>query len=700
MAGLPKLPGLTFTDPTLTSYHLSQTFSISNGYKIPKNDYVGIGNRELDSNSVKFISTNDPVRFDPSLTYGRTKAIPVQMFKPHYALYDQKCLTFKAFFKQGVAESPDEYYRVRHVNIIYFLEDDTITIMEPRTPNSGIDQGRLLKRHRIPKSEDGEFWHWKDFGVGRNIVFYGVVYHLVDCDTFTREYMASQGLVMAEPEQLPPDPYTQNRLMKSHQNNFTKTPSADDKFRRFLEYDGKILKFKAIWDDRDSEYGEIRKYEVLYFLADDTVAVKEIHTKNDGRDPYSQLLRKTKLPKIWTDRPAHFPSIYLETTDEEVTEFYQPKDLRVGETIFVLGRKMLLYDCDDFTRNYFKKALCMEQGPPMDISEKPKPPPEKKIPPHDGIGSLEDSLQNTLTFMPKPPRKDVVKQILNANKYLRYEMKMDDIHPEDSIRRFLLLYSLGDNTCKIFEPPIENSGIIGGKYLRSTLLPKPNTNPLDPEYYSPIDFYIGATITVFQQRFIITGADLYVYRYMQANSSKFPCEVIENIRNYMFNKGYLKDDIEKQVEENKIDIEKAERDAIGKNLIYTQTEMEKCLERFNIKDEREDPTFQKEYVKEPLVIPEHNVPSFGIQPVNNECPYPITTPPIPSLDCKSEAQRIASTEYDTEEEKIKKYYDKVLREHKHICENAEPQQPPPEDDCLAKERKGKSVKFDDNVKCE
>jgi hypothetical protein len=421
----------------------------------------------------------------------------------------------------------------------------------------------LLKRHKIPKYEDGEFWHWKDLAVGKNIVFYGIVFHMVDCDVFTREYMASQGLIMADAEQLPPDPYTQNRLLHSQQNNFTKTPSADDKFRRFLEYDGKILKFKAIWDDRDSEYGDIRKYEVLYFLADDTIAVKEIHTKNDGRDPYSQLLRKTKLPKIWTDRPDNFPSIYLEFSDDEVTEYYQPKDLRVGETIFVLGRKMLLYDCDNFTRNYFKKALCMEQGVAIDISEKPKPPPEKKIPPHDGIGSLEDSLQNTLTFLPKPPRKDVVKQILNANKYLRYEMKMEDIHPEDSIRRFVLFYSLADNTCKIFEPPIENSGIIGGKYLKSSLLAKPNSNPLDPDYYSPIDFYIGAVITVFQQRFIITGADLYVYRYMQANSSKFPCEVIENIRNYMFNQGHLKDDIDRQVIDSQEDIKKVERAAIG-----------------------------------------------------------------------------------------------------------------------------------------
>lgn len=125
--------------------------------------------------------------------------------------------------------------------------------------------------------------------------------------------------------------------------------------------------------------------------------------------------------------------------------------------------------------------LCIEQNPPIDVEEKRVPPPERKMPPHDGIGkvfqisldvlanlkfvftkgSLEDSLQNTLTFLPKPPKKDVVRQILNANKYLRYEMVMDAVHPEDTIRKFLLLYSLGDGTCKISEPPIRNSGILG-----------------------------------------------------------------------------------------------------------------------------------------------------------------------------------------------------------------------------------------------
>lgn len=53
--------------------------------------------------------------------------------------------------------------------------------------------------------------------------------------------MASQGLIMGEPEEMPADPYTQDRMQQT-QLHVTKTASADDKLRRFLEYDGKILK--------------------------------------------------------------------------------------------------------------------------------------------------------------------------------------------------------------------------------------------------------------------------------------------------------------------------------------------------------------------------------------------------------------------------------------------------------------------------
>lgn len=53
--------------------------------------------------------------------------------------------------------------------------------------------------------------------------------------------MASQGLIMGEPEEMPVDLYTQERMLQTGVHT-RKTPSGDDKLRRFLEYDGKILK--------------------------------------------------------------------------------------------------------------------------------------------------------------------------------------------------------------------------------------------------------------------------------------------------------------------------------------------------------------------------------------------------------------------------------------------------------------------------
>lgn len=70
-------------------------------------------------------------RYDPALTYGRVKNQSVAPFRPHFVMYDKVVLTFRAFFKQSVPESNKEYYRVRNVNILYFMEDDSVTVIEP-----------------------------------------------------------------------------------------------------------------------------------------------------------------------------------------------------------------------------------------------------------------------------------------------------------------------------------------------------------------------------------------------------------------------------------------------------------------------------------------------------------------------------------------------------------------------------------------
>ncbi|KDR20690.1 hypothetical protein L798_04839, partial [Zootermopsis nevadensis] len=520
----------------ITKFHLPHQFDLRNGYHYPCPVNIGIGNRPLDTEGIAHFSSADPIRFNPSLTYGRVKEYPVSRFIPHFALYDKKCLAFRAFFKQSVFESPLEHERVRHVNIIYFLEDDTITVMEPEVKNSGIKQGRLVRRNRIPKTALGDFWHWKDFNIGIDVAMYGIVYHIADCDIFTKEYLQSQGIELNDPEEMPSDPHILDRQLKIKPHGH-KTKLANDRMRQFLEYDGKVLRFFAVWDDRDSEYGELRPYIIHYYLADDTVEIQEVYKKNEGRDPFPLLLRKMKLPREWKDIPVDLPSA------EEAIVYYTPKDFLVGETIYILGRRFLICDTDSFTRKYFKEVFNITQRYAIDVSEKIPPPPAAPVPPYLGFGSPEDSMQSCLTVtIPQPPKKDTVRYVANVSKYLRYEAVMDWVHPEDKDRKFVFSYSLSDCSITISEIPQKNSGFMEGTYLRSTRIPKPGTNMDDPEYYTPADLYIGALVVVFTQRFIITGADLFVYHYMETNPEMFPQNVIDNICNYMIQMGHLKED--------------------------------------------------------------------------------------------------------------------------------------------------------------
>lgn len=56
-----------------------------------------------------------------------------------------------------------------------------------------------------------------------------------------------------------------------------------------------------------------------------------------------------------------------------------------------------------------------------------------------------------------------------------------------------------------------------------------------PQYYGPADFYIGATIEVFRQRFIIRSADLYVLKYAEENPEQFTPAVIQSLREHLSN---------------------------------------------------------------------------------------------------------------------------------------------------------------------
>lgn len=68
-------------------------------------------------------------------------------------------------------------------------------------------------------------------------------------------------------------------------------------FAQFLKYDRQVLKFFAYWDDR-TEFGDVRKLELCYYLADDTIEIKEAHIRNSGRDGPTVFLKRGRLVRV------------------------------------------------------------------------------------------------------------------------------------------------------------------------------------------------------------------------------------------------------------------------------------------------------------------------------------------------------------------------------------------------------------------
>lgn len=56
-----------------------------------------------------------------------------------------------------------------------------------------------------------------------------------------------------------------------------------------MENDRKVLKFYALCE------GE--KYIIHFFLADDTIEVREVSIPNSGKDPFPVTFRRQKLPR-------------------------------------------------------------------------------------------------------------------------------------------------------------------------------------------------------------------------------------------------------------------------------------------------------------------------------------------------------------------------------------------------------------------
>lgn len=285
---------------------------------------------------------------------------------------------------------------------------------------------------------------------------------------------------------------------------------------QFLRHDGQVLCFDCVWDDRRSWSGELHKYKLHFFLADDTIEVCEVRERNDGHEPYPRLLSRRKLLKdptapLHDDRPR---SIEAEPARDE---YLLAGDLRLGARISVLGRDLLLHDCDSFTREYYRREHGVEVEP-VDVSEPRPPKAAMEIPPHIGIGSEEDSLGSVYHLVPKKPKSDVTKLLYYDGKILRFLAKMLSSNPDDEDRQFVIAFYLADDTVSVYEPPVKNSGVVSGKFLERGRYKREG----GAGYFRPEDFQIGNRVRLSSHTFEVKGMDDYSFKYLLKRPTKFP----------------------------------------------------------------------------------------------------------------------------------------------------------------------------------
>jgi hypothetical protein len=197
---------------------------------------------------------------------------------PAWDALDRHVLRFNGYFKEAVVETNLENYRVRKVVIYYYLEDDTCAVTEPRQDNSGIPQGTLIRRHRLPGATGG-YLQIEDLRIGTDLSVYGKTIRITNCDPFTREYYLHMGIEQEEPHTEEIDPFLSTREdLKAKE---PKPPRTYEKVYReamlggghinadmqqFLEKDRQVLRFFAILDDLSTPQFERRPFLILFFL--------------------------------------------------------------------------------------------------------------------------------------------------------------------------------------------------------------------------------------------------------------------------------------------------------------------------------------------------------------------------------------------------------------------------------------------------
>lgn len=427
---------------------------------------------------------------------------------PSFVKNDKQACSFSAYYLEDAPENLLETVRARKVEITFHVEDSTMEISEPKVENSGLSQGKLLRRHQVPKPGPGRktrvtpgplatgnleqipVFTVDDVYIGAELDIYGRIYTVTDADNSTRRYLESMGKPFSDP--LPQSPSYWDPALRPGNLRSKKKHYKTVKNLGFYEYERKVLRFFGVWDGSEEMFGDEQYVRIHYSLADNKIEVLPIHQRNSGRDKLSKLLKKTTILKKGDEGLEYFPSSYSrvltatglrpETGPSTTTASsgmgsslmvypvdrpYHWKDLQIGEMIAVASLFILITDADEYTREFYvSKGLPL--APKISMPAPVYPTLTNFIPPYNPLfGSEEDSLNTCKGSLAggKVTQKDGAKAQLFQGMLLRFNATLFDPTVRFALRpfmqKFYLLFIITSHPSHLlllsFPPFLQNS---------------------------------------------------------------------------------------------------------------------------------------------------------------------------------------------------------------------------------------------------
>ncbi|CEG49890.1 Uncharacterized conserved protein, contains DM10 domain [Plasmopara halstedii] len=306
-------------------------------------------------------------------------------------------------------------------------------------------------------------------------------------------------------------------------SDFGKTVKEDCKFAP--QNVRQVLRFQSFYiesvDESNLEVVRLRKNTILFYLHDETFEIIEPRVQNSGI-PQGTFLKRCQLR-----HPGG--------------ELYSSSDLRIGFDLHVFGRCFKLYDCDEFTREYYARNG-QDVGSPLSLPKDEYTITRDQITRMCGGDSehfygkqryplktyMEASLGNPIRSRLQSEKKR--KFLANNSKVLCFHCEYDARDQLDGeLMSYTLNYFLEDDTMEFKEVMCSNNGRDPFPLLlrRARLLKNWHQHLTDEQdrgveepsraenYYGEADLYVGAVLNVFGRSMRLVDADKYTRDYYE-----------------------------------------------------------------------------------------------------------------------------------------------------------------------------------------